>query len=310
MEICLSIASLLLSAVIIYSSQKIFVSKKLFDTINKRSSHSVKATRNGGISIFLTIFLIVLYFYLSGETIFNYSYIIPILLLLVVGFYDDIYEVDFKLKFIFQIITAKIIIDNGLLIDNFHGLLGIFEINRIIAQVITIFLIVSIINAINFIDGIDGLAISVISLFIIMFEIFSVDKTSFQPLSIVLIFSFIPLLIFNYKKNMKVFLGDSGSNLLGCIVSIYVLTILSQDYFIDLRYDVNKFFFVVSVLSYPIFDIVYVTLNRLIKGVSPFQADKSHIHHLLLKKVKHHYLVVFYVLIFSVLSFSIIHIIL
>jgi len=310
MEIWLSIASLLLSAVIIYSSQKIFISKKLFDSINKRSSHSVKATRNGGISIFLTMFLIVLYFYLSGETIFNYSYIIPILLLLVVGLYDDIYEVDFKLKFIFQIITAKIIIDNGLLIDNFHGLLGIFEINRIIAQVITIFLIVSIINAINFIDGIDGLAISVISLFIIMFEIFSVDKTSFQLLSIVLIFSFIPLLIFNYKKNMKVFLGDSGSNLLGCIVSIYVLTILSQDYFIDLRYDVNKFFFVVSILSYPIFDIVYVTLNRLSKGVSPFQADKSHIHHLLLKKVKHHYLVVFYILILSVSSFSLIHIIL
>ena len=71
-----------------------------------------------------------LYFYVIGKEIFDYSLIVPISLLLIVGLYDDIYEVDFKLKFIFQVIAAKIIIDNGLLIDNFHGLLGIFEINR------------------------------------------------------------------------------------------------------------------------------------------------------------------------------------
>ena len=46
-----------------------------------------------------------------------------------IGIYDDLYNVDFKLKFIFQIIVAKIIIDNGLLIDNFHGFFGVYEIN-------------------------------------------------------------------------------------------------------------------------------------------------------------------------------------
>ena len=54
--------------------------------------------------------------------------------MLIVGLYDDIYKLDFKLKFIFQIIAAKIIIDNGLIIDNLHGMLGVFELNRIIAQ--------------------------------------------------------------------------------------------------------------------------------------------------------------------------------
>ena len=48
--------------------------------------------------------------------------LIPILLLGVIGLYDDIYNLDFKLKFIFQIIAAKIIIDSGLIVDNFHGL--------------------------------------------------------------------------------------------------------------------------------------------------------------------------------------------
>ena len=59
----------------------------------------------------------------------------------------NIYQLDFKLKFIFQIIAAKIIIDNGLLIDNLHGVLGFYELNRIVAQLITIFFIVAIINA-------------------------------------------------------------------------------------------------------------------------------------------------------------------
>ena len=79
------------------------------------------------------------------------------LLLGLIGLYDDVYNLDFKLKFIFQIIAAKIIIDSGLIIDNFHGLFGIYEINRVSAQILTIFIICLIINSINFIDGIDGL---------------------------------------------------------------------------------------------------------------------------------------------------------
>ena len=95
------------------------------------------------------------------------------LLLGLIGLYDDVYNLDFKLKFIFQIIAAKIIIDSGLIIDNFHGLFGIYEINRASAQILTIFIICSIINSINFIDGIDGLAASIVIFFISSFEFFS-----------------------------------------------------------------------------------------------------------------------------------------
>ena len=113
---------------------EIFLKNKYIDTINKRSSHKTSATRSGGIAIFSTLFLISVYNYLIGNTVFDYSIMVPISLLVVVGLYDDIYNVDFKLKFIFQIIAAKMIIDNGLIVDNFHGILGIFEINRIIAD--------------------------------------------------------------------------------------------------------------------------------------------------------------------------------
>ena len=58
----------------------------------------------------------------------------------------------------------------------------------------------------------------------------------------------------NYKKENKVFLGDSGSLFLGAMVSIYVLKILSQDYLIKHEYDMNKILFVLSILIYPIVD--------------------------------------------------------
>jgi len=198
------------------------------------------------------------------------------------------YNIDFKLKFIFQIIAAKILIDSGLIIDNLHGILGIFELNRIIAQLITIFIIVAIINSINFIDGIDGLASSIILLFIIMFEFFALSTTPFINLSLILIASIMPMFFFNLKKKNKVFLGDSGSLFLGGIVSTYVIFILSQQYIIKPEFDLHKVLFVLSILIYPIIDITRITVKRIAQKKSPFEADKNHLHHILLKSTKSH----------------------
>ena len=222
-------------------------------------------------------------------------------MLLVVGLYDDLYNLDFKLKFIFQIIAAKIIIDNGLIIDNLHGILGFFELNRIIAQLITIFFIVAIINSINFIDGIDGLAISIVSLFMILFEFFSSSDTNLYYLTVIMVFSILPLFYFNFKKENKVFLGDSGSLFLGALTSIYVLKILSQDYLIDSVYDMNKVLFVLSILFYPIVDIIRIVIIRIKEKKSPFEADKRHIHHLVMAKVKSHSLATMIIVLVSIL---------
>ena len=78
----------------------------------------------------------------------------------VVGVYDDFYNADFKLKFFLQIIVAKILIDYGFVIENFHGVFGLYEIPRIASQLFTVFVFLVIVNAFNFIDGIDGLAIT------------------------------------------------------------------------------------------------------------------------------------------------------
>ena len=278
-----------------------FIQKNIIDNINDRSSHTVKATRSGGIAIFSSLFIISAFNYFYSVEIFDYSLIVPISLMLIVGLYDDIYKLDFKLKFIFQIIAAKIIIDNGLIIDNLHGIFGVFELDRITAQLITIFFTVAIINSINFIDGIDGLAITIVSFFIIAFEFFSSSNTEFSYLSIIIISSITPLFYFNFQRDNKVFLGDSGSLFLGVLISIYVLKVLSQEYIIIEKYDLNKIIFVISILFYPIIDIVRIVFKRLFEGKSPFEADKKHIHHLVLKGVKSHFFTTFIITISSIL---------
>ena len=299
--ILLIISSIITSTFFIVLFQRLFFKKNIIDKINDRSSHKVIATRSGGIAIFSSLFFISSFYYFNSTEVFDFSLIIPLSMLLVVGLYDDLYNLDFKLKFIFQIIAAKIIIDNGLIIDNLHGILGFFELNRIIAQLITIFFIVAIINSINFIDGIDGLAISIVSLFMILFEFFSSSDTNLYYLTVIMVFSILPLFYFNFKKENKVFLGDSGSLFLGALTSIYVLKILSQDYLIDSVYDMNKVLFVLSILFYPIVDIIRIVIIRIKEKKSPFEADKRHIHHLVMAKVKSHSLATMIIVLVSIL---------
>ena len=170
METPLYFLIFVLSGLLTYFIQKIFVYYKRFDDFNHRSSHTTLATRTGGISVFITLLSASLYFYFNSIELFDYSLFIPIGVMFVVGVYDDFYNADFKLKFLLQIIVAKIIIDQGFVITNYHGLFGLYEVPWILAQLTTVFVFLVIINAINFIDGIDGLAITEIIKSIMLIE--------------------------------------------------------------------------------------------------------------------------------------------
>lgn len=297
------------SSFLIYQIQYFFLKHKITDKVNSRSSHSSIATRSGGISIFIILFVFCLYNYIYSYELFDYSLLIPLSILTIVGLYDDLYKVDHSLKFLFQIIAAKIIIDTGLVIDQLHGFLGIYEINRISSQVLTIFIIVAIINSINFIDGIDGLLSLIFIKFIVLFEFFSSDITPLYNLSIILITAIFPLLYFNLRKKNKVFLGDAGSLLLGGVVSIYVIFSLGSYYEIKPQYDLHKILFIISILFYPILDLILIFFKRLVRGKSPFKADKNHLHHLVLGKFKIHYISTLFIFSVSLIFTFFIHLI-
>jgi len=283
MDLFLIFTSFFLATTLHFGIQKLFIYYKRFDNFNHRSSHKTLATRSGGIGIFLTLLSISLYFYFQGVELFDYKLFIPFGIMFSIGVYDDLYDADFKLKFFLQIIVAKILIDQGYVISNYHGLLGIYEIPWIFSQITTIIVFLIIVNAFNFIDGIDGLAITEFIKIVFLFEYFS-ENSSIFILVILVMCSIIPLFYFNFKEKKKVFLGDSGSLLLGTIASLYIFIVLKEDFTFSNNFNLNKPLFVISVLFYPIFDLIRVFVLRLWAGKSPFKADQNHIHHLLIKK--------------------------
>lgn len=285
------VAAFVLSSILHFGVQKLFIYFRRFDDFNHRSSHKTLATRTGGIGIFLTVLIISFYNYFQKIELFDYSLFIPLGIMFIIGVYDDLYNADFKLKFLLQIIVAKILIDQGYVISNYYGLFGLYEVPWLLAQVSTVFVFLVVVNAINFIDGIDGLAITEVTKIILIVEYLSDSLTILSPLGFLIITSIIPLYYFNFKKEKKVFLGDGGSMLLGTVVMIYILNVLGSNYSFDNEYSINKTLFSVLVLIYPLFDLLRVFILRIKKRASPFRPDKNHIHHLIQLKVKNHILV-------------------
>ena len=297
----------LLSGLLTYFTQKMFVYYKRFDDFNHRSSHKTLATRTGGIGIFATLLIISSYYYFNKTDLFDYSIFIPLGIMFIVGVYDDFYHADFKLKFLLQIIVAKIIIDQGYVITNYHGLFGLYEVPWLLAQLSTLFVFLVIINAINFIDGIDGLAITEVIKTILLIEFFSASATVLTPLSILVVLSLLPLYYFNFKKSRKVFLGDGGSLLLGTIISIYIFYILGNEYTFKAGFQINKTLFAVLVILYPLVDLFRVFIIRIKNGKSPFVADQNHLHHIILKTFSKHFMVTLFISLIHqliILSFS------
>jgi len=284
MDITLFAITFCVSVLMHYGVQKIFIKYNRFDDINHRSSHNTLATRTGGIGIFLSVLIISLYYYFQAIELFNYSLFIPLGIMLIIGVYDDLYNADFKLKFLLQIIVAKILIDQGYVISNFYGFFGFYEVPWLLAQASTVFVFLLVVNAINFIDGIDGLAITEVIKIILIIEYFSKEISSLAPLGLMTICAILPLYYFNFKKKRKVFLGDGGSMLLGALISVYIFNVLDEEFMLELSF--NKTVFVILSLLYPLTDLLRVFFIRLKSGGSPFVADKRHIHHFLNKKSK------------------------
>ena len=236
-----------------------------------------------------------------------------------VGFIDDMIDISPKSKFMGEFISAFIIVvmANSRL-THFLGLFGISEIDPShiwLSYLASAFLFVLLTNSINLIDGVDGLATGMGILISLFFGIYfqcageyeltqshMMTASSLTNLSIMAYTLIGALAIFfiynvfggsskNRKRKMfrrKIFMGDSGSLLLGAIIYVFVISFCQYNVSnISVR-DVNHFFINASpavalcALAVPLFDTLRVMITRIKKGNSPFKADKNHAHHLLL----------------------------
>lgn len=288
------ISVIIISFILNFFFRNFFLKKNILDEINQRSSHETIATRSGGTVLFLILFFYCLYLYINNKQPFDFSIFIPMAILFTTGLYDDIYKVDFGLKFLFQIIAAKYLIDIGYIIDVFSIFGYEFMFSRMFSQIITIFLIVAIINAYNFIDGIDSNihleTIKNLSLIILFFQ----PNDTFLNLIVFTLIIVSITLIFNLNKKVKVFMGDSGSLLIPFLLIVFVFESSFSG-------DQNIIKYLGIIFLYPIIDLIRVVFLRLKSKKSPFLADKNHIHHLLNTKINSHFKTSIIIMIFSLL---------
>lgn len=268
--------SFLLSKFIIKISSKF----GLLDTPNHRSIHKTPVARGGGIAIFASFFLGLL---AVGEI---YSFWLEIgvfstlAFVLISGVIDDMFGTSSKFKLFLIFVAANLLWLNGFelktlgIVFGQEILLGAFG-----GYLLLVIATVGFTNALNLIDGLDGLAsiVSIVILAAFAWMGFKLGDPFLFWISMIAIFSIFGFLVLNWNP-AKIFMGDSGSLSLGFLIvllSVYAISIgrLTPASLLLLG-------------AVPVLDTLVVMTRRIRKGLSPFSADKTHIHHLLLRQQK------------------------
>jgi UDP-N-acetylmuramyl pentapeptide phosphotransferase/UDP-N-acetylglucosamine-1-phosphate transferase len=269
--------------------------KKLFDEPGERKVHKAVTPTLGGLGIFAGFVIAILMGIPSSATsVFQY-FMAAIMIIFFMGIKDDILILTATKKFIGQLVAAAIIIKfGGIEITNMYGFIGIHAIPPSASFLLTLFTIVVITNSFNLIDGVDGLAGSLGLLTSVIFGIYFYlsGQVLYTIMAVSLSGSLVAFLFYNFNP-AKIFMGDTGSLLIGIINSIFVIK------FISLASDPASAFPLASapalgfsVLLVPLFDTLRVVSHRVLNRRSPFCPDKNHIHHLLLDQGLNHKMIV------------------
>ena len=261
---------------------------------NKRMSHTGEIPNIGGINICFSVMLTYLVFeynHLAQSQFF----LIGLFTIMVVGFIDDVLVLSPMAKLLGEALSGIALIGfANIWITNLHGLFGIYEIGLIPSYLLSLFILIAIINAINLIDGVDGLASGLGILYCLFFAIYFnlVGDIDWSFLAICMIGALAVFFIYNvFGKKGKIFMGDSGSLLLGYLVTAFVFHFCEMNAYDDIpeAYRISAAPAVaICVLTVPIFDTIRVSITRIKQHRSPFQPDKNHIHHLLLRTGLNH----------------------
>ena len=293
----MSFLSFLLSIIfirIIISYAKNF---NLIDIPNERSSHSNITPRGAGIGIFLSVFIIAPFFYVSIFQSYLWAFG-AILGIFFIGVLDDINDVSPKTKLIIITSATALLSLNDIRIDEIGQYFGHTIILGYFAFPFTLIAVVSFTNAFNLIDGLDGLSggVALIIFISLAYIGYSHNDNFIFILSISIIFALSGFLIFNWTP-ASIFMGDSGSLMIGFLISMLSIKAITYIHPISIFY----------LSALPILDTIIVFVRRISNGQSPFKADKSHLHHILLnifhKNIKMTVIVLYFIqIIFTLLG--------
>jgi len=260
----------------------------LIDVPNSRKKHQGQIPLVGGISIFFGMTAsLILFFGVTDEVLLMIS---AMLILLITGVQDDRKYLSVRKRIMMQLLIVFLIwFETDISLTNLGNLLSFGDIIFPLwfSLIFTSISIIGLINAINMIDGIDGLA-GIVSFvgFIFISIIMSISESSLA-MHLILGFcvSMIPFILFNLGfmgVRNKVFLGDSGSMLLGFVIA-WISIVSSQEVVFLNIHKILEPTVVLWIFGLPIMDTLAIIIRRIIKGKSPFLPDRDHIHHLFLR---------------------------
>lgn len=264
----------------------IAIKKNLVDEPNDRRSHSISTPSLGGIAIFTgTLFSVIMWTPYSHFSHLQFI-LCAFIIIFLIGAKDDIDPISPSKKFFGQLFAAFILVFRAdIRLTGLYGIFGIYEISELASIVLSVFTIIVIINAFNLIDGINGLSgsVGVLIAGLLGTWFFLIGRIELAVLSFALIGALIAFLKYNITP-AKIFMGDTGSLLLGLIVSILAIQ------FIELHegLESSPYYFkaapslAIAILILPLFDTLRVFMLRLYEGKSPFHPDRKHIHHILI----------------------------
>lgn len=280
---------------------KVAILKRLFDAPgDTRKLHTRMIPTIGGIIIFAgTVFSFSLWFPSDRITDLNntplllkaindYKYIVSTLLVMFfVGVKDDIIGTAPVKKLVAHVLVGMVLVlMAGIRIESMHGIFGVDVLPYWASVFLSLFTYIVVVNAFNLIDGIDGLAGGVgfiaSSAFGAWFA-FAGDY-AMAALAIALSGSLLGFLFFNFSP-AKIFMGDSGSLTIGLIISILAIKLISYDASAihnEFILNISKPIFAMAVLVYSLVDTLRIFIYRAVQGVSPFSADRNHLHHRLI----------------------------
>lgn len=253
----------------------------LVDKPNFRKRHQGVIPLIGGISLYLGNLA---FYLLEWEQMrLPELYLIALTILLMIGVLDDRFDLSPFLRASIQAVLAGAMIYSGLSIENLEQLNAPFSLEiGALGVVLTVFITIGMINAFNMIDGIDGLLAGLSSVsfaglgtLMLLDEQYTLAYWCFGIILVLLPYAMFNLSVFGAK--WKVFMGDSGSTLIGfTIIWILLLSTQGQGHSIS---PITGLW----LIAVPLIDMVAVFFRRLKKGKSPFRPDRLHIHHLMMR---------------------------
>ncbi len=251
----------------------------LYAATNERTVHYGKITRVGGIAIYLA-FIAASLLFLNLDQLTK-GVLLGATVIFITGLVDDIINIKPLIKLAMQITAALIVIFiGGVSLTKFNLPFGLTLTNSFILDIVTFVWIIGVTNAINLIDGLDGLAAGICLIVLVTLCIIGLNFSDVGGLiwSVILIGAILGFLPYNFHP-ASTFMGDCGAQFLGFVVACITLFSFKSAAFITLLLPF-------SMLFIPLMDSLVAIIRRKISGKRIMEADKSHLHHILMFDLK------------------------